>query len=260
MAKTVVGLFENTRDAQRAMQDLEQARFDTSNISFVQNAWQGLGNALMNAGIPEHDVSIYTEGVQQGGALIVLQALPDADAQQAAEILDRYNVVDIEHRGRHASQGMHTDNRERTSTRVGNGSTNLYQGGEVKIPIVEEEIQIGKREVERGGVRVNTRVEEVPVSEQVTVRDEHVDVHRRQVDRPVTDADLSTLEQGSFEVRERDEEVIVDKQARVVEELHVKKEVEERTEQIQDTVRRTDVDVDEISGRSRQVGDRNDRR
>ncbi len=119
---------------------------------------------------------------------------------------------------------------------------------EVKIPIIEEELRVGKREVERGGVRVNTRVEEVPVNEQVTLHDETIDVHRRQKDRPVTEEDLALLQQGSFEVRERDEQVVVDKQVRVIEEVHVKKHVEERTENIQDTVRRTDVDVQHVGG------------
>jgi uncharacterized protein (TIGR02271 family) len=121
-------------------------------------------------------------------------------------------------------------------------------GNEAKIPIIEEDLQVGKREVEGGGVRVNTRVENVPVSEQVTLREETVDVQRKPVNRDVTDADLANVQQGSFEVRERDEQAVVDKQARVVEEVHIKKNVEERVENIQDTVRRTDVDVQQVSG------------
>jgi len=140
-----------------------------------------------------------------------------------------------------------------TTTNTGMSNTNLEQGGEVKIPIVEEELRVGKREVEQGGVRVNTRVEETPVNEQVTLREETVDVHRKPVDRPVSDADMANFQEGTFEVRERDEEAIVDKQARVVEEVHIKKNVEERTENIQDTVRRTDVDVDQL-GTQRTVG------
>jgi len=140
-----------------------------------------------------------------------------------------------------------------TTTNTGMSNTNLDQGGEVKIPIVEEELRVGKREVEQGGVRVNTRVEETPVNEQVTLREETVDVHRKPVDRPVSDADMTNFQEGTFEVRERAEEAIVDKQARVVEEVHIKKNVDERTENIQDTVRRTDVDVDQIGGQ-RTVG------
>jgi len=135
-----------------------------------------------------------------------------------------------------------------TGTASYSGTTNIDQGGEIKVPIVEEQLRVGKREVESGGVRVNTRVENVPVNEQVTVRDETIDIHRKPVNRDVTNADLTAMQSGTFEVRETDEEVIVDKQARVVEEVHIKKNVEERTENIQDTVRRTDVDVQQVGG------------
>ncbi len=130
-------------------------------------------------------------------------------------------------------------------------TTSAPTSSEAKVPIIEEELRVGKREVDSGGVRVNTRVEEVPVQEQVTVREETVDVHRRPVNREVTSADVANLQEGSFEVRERDEEVVVDKQARVVEEVHIKKNVEDRTETVQDTVRRTDVDVQQVGGQTR---------
>jgi uncharacterized protein (TIGR02271 family) len=121
--------------------------------------------------------------------------------------------------------------------------------GEAVVPIVSEEMRVGKREVDRGGVRVTRRVEEQPVSEQVTLRDETTGVHREKVDRPATEADLAAMQEGTFEVREHDEEAVVDKQARVVEEVVINKDVQEHTENIQDTVRRTDVDVKDLGER-----------
>ncbi len=120
---------------------------------------------------------------------------------------------------------------------------------DITIPVMAEEIRVGKRQVEGGGVRVNTRVEEVPVEKQVTLRDEEIDVHRQKVDRPASEADINTLQEGTFEIREHDEQPVVDKQARVVEEVVVDKDVTERTEQIQDTVRRSDVDVEQLHER-----------
>ena len=101
---------------------------------------------------------------------------------------------------------------------------------------------------ERGGVRVESRVEEVPVEQDVQLREERVHVERRPVDRPVTDADAAFRE-GSIEVTERAEEAVVAKEARVVEEVVVNKEVGERTETVRDTIRRTDVDVRETDER-----------
>jgi uncharacterized protein (TIGR02271 family) len=247
MAKTVVGLFEDLQHAQLAVRELESAGY-TDHLSFVQNSSSGLNERLISAGIPQQDAQIYSTGLQQGGGLVILQGMSDNEAGTAADILDRHNVVDITRRTNNYSSTM----TNRDTTRA--GTTNLYQGGEVKVPIIEEELHVGKREVEGGGVRVNARIEEVPVSEQVTLREETVDVHRKPVSREVTDADFATLQQGSFEVVEHDEQAVVGKQARVVEEVHIKKNVEEHVENIQDTVRRTDVDVQQVAGQTRAVG------
>jgi uncharacterized protein (TIGR02271 family) len=128
------------------------------------------------------------------------------------------------------------------------------QTGEIVLPVIEEQVQVGKREVESGGVRVNTRVEEVPVNEQVTLREEEVEVQRRPVNRPASEADFNAAQQGTIEVREMDEQAVVAKQARVVEEIVVNKEVQQHTETIQETARRIDVDVEQIPGQTRTTG------
>ncbi|MCA1625637.1 MAG: YsnF/AvaK domain-containing protein [Acidobacteria bacterium] len=113
------------------------------------------------------------------------------------------------------------------------------------IPVIEEELQVGKREVEGGGVRVQTHVTEKPVEEQVTLREERVNVERHPVNRDVTDSDLANFKEGEINVTTRAEEAVVGKQARIVEEVEIGKEVTERQETVRDTVRRTDVDVEE---------------
>lgn len=249
MGKTVIGLFERLQDAQTAMRDLENAGFGRDTVTFVQRAQQGLVNRLTSAAIPQQDAEIYADGVQEGGGLILLQALGDAEAERAAGILDRYQVMDIS--TRKADYQPMSLQRSSASASTGTANSNLYEGGAVAIPIIEEEISIGKRAVDSGGVRVDTRVEEVPVSEQVTLREEHVEVERRRVDRPVSEADLTALQHGTFELHETSEQAIVSKQARVVEEVVIHKDVTERTEQIQDTVRHTEVDVQEMPAGTR---------
>lgn len=140
------------------------------------------------------------------------------------------------------------------SGRVETTTRSVEQGDRLAVPIIEEQLRVGKREVEAGGVRVYKRVVETPFSEQVTVRDEHVRVERRPVERPVTDADLQKLRQTPLEIRERDQQVVVEKQARIVEEVVVRKEAAEHIETIEDTVRRTNVDIQEIPGQARATG------
>jgi uncharacterized protein (TIGR02271 family) len=124
------------------------------------------------------------------------------------------------------------------------GST-VKAGDEVVLPVIEEDIRIGKREVAGGGVRVTTRVEERPVHETVSLREEQVHVERRPADRAVASAD-EAFEERSFEVGARSEEAVVDKQARVVEEVVVDKKVRDREAVIDEKVKRTDVDVTDL--------------
>ena len=124
---------------------------------------------------------------------------------------------------------------------------------EAVIPVVEEELRVGKREVEKGGVRITNRVTETPVEEEVRLREEHINVERRPVDRPVTDVD-NAFQAGTIEVTETAEEAVVAKNARVVEEVVVNKDVQERTETVRDTLHRTDVDVQQVEGETKRRG------
>jgi len=118
---------------------------------------------------------------------------------------------------------------------------------EKSIPVVEEELKVGKREVERGGIRVYSRMEEKPVAEQVTLREERVNVERRPVDRPATAGDFNqAFKEGTIEVTERVEQPVVQKEARVVEEVVVGKDATERTETVRDTIKKTDVQVEQV--------------
>jgi uncharacterized protein (TIGR02271 family) len=118
----------------------------------------------------------------------------------------------------------------------------------VALPVIEEELQVGKRTVQRGGVRVYTRTTEQPVSETVNLREEHVRVERHPVSREATAQDLEAMPDRVIEVTESAEEAVVAKRARVVEEVVVSKDVDEHEEHVQDTVRRKDVEVEHLEG------------
>lgn len=124
----------------------------------------------------------------------------------------------------------------------------LNQNEQHSIPVVEESLQVGKREVERGGVRVQSKIVERPVDEQINLREEHVHVERKPVNRPVAPGDMAAFREGTIELHERAEEAVVAKQARVVEEVIVGKEVNQRTQQIHETLRHTEVSIDRLGG------------
>jgi uncharacterized protein (TIGR02271 family) len=115
---------------------------------------------------------------------------------------------------------------------------------ETVVPVAAEHLEVGKRTIDRGSVRVHSHVVETPVEEQVQLREETVQVERRPVDRPVGDVS-NAFQERSIEVRETVEEPVVAKTARVTEEVVISKNVEERVQTVSDTVRRTEVEVED---------------
>lgn len=126
------------------------------------------------------------------------------------------------------------------------GVTREAAENEISIPIIEEQLVVGKRTVEKGGARIRQTMTEKPVEETVSLREENVTIERHKVDRPV-DGTTDAFQEGTFDVTTQAEVPVVSKQARVVEEVVIDKEMTERTETVRDTVKRTDVEIDEIN-------------
>ncbi len=129
---------------------------------------------------------------------------------------------------------------------------NRRKSGTEKIPIIEENLEIGKKEEETGSTRITSSIEETPIEEKINLREEHVDVNRTPTDRPATDKDLDTFKEGEMDIPIHKEVPVVNKEARVVEEVNINKRVSEEEETVRDTVRRNEVDTENI--------DRDDRR
>lgn len=220
------------------------------------------------------DAGVYSEAVRRGAYLISVDAQTDEQAAKAVEILQRFNAIDLDQReagwrssgwsGYQADSPLYTaeeirkdrDSYSKTSIAAATGPQPSASGTQTRpgkssasteaIPVIEEQLQVGKRSVQRGGVRVFRHVTETPVEESVQLREEHVSVERRPVDEPATAADLEAFKEGTIEIRETAEEPVIAKTAHVVEEVEIGKEVTQRTETVSDTVRRTDVEVEPL--------------
>ena len=141
--------------------------------------------------------------------------------------------------------------RSETASNTVSGSTRSVASESVRgaasdevIPVVREDVEVGKRVVDMGGVRVYSRTVERPVNESIELREEHARVERHPVDRPVTEADMASLQDRAIEVQETAERPVVQKTARVVEEVVVGKDASTRSQDIQETVRETEVKVE----------------
>ena len=189
------------------------------------------------------DADKYAEAVKRGSSVVVVDAKDDDEVAKATDVMDEMGAVDVEERAQSwKAQGWKGFDADAAYTDQDAAFANQ------SVPVVQEELKVGKRTVNVGGLRVIKRMSEKPVSEIVKLREEHATIERRPVDRAATEADFSNFKEGTFEVRETAEEAVVGKTARVVEEVTIGKAATERSETVSDTVRRTDVDVERIAG------------
>jgi uncharacterized protein (TIGR02271 family) len=125
--------------------------------------------------------------------------------------------------------------------RSGTTDVRTREGSDVeRLTRAEEELRIGKREVQAGEVVVGKHVETERVSTPVQRRVEHVRVERR----PVNDATGSAeLREGEIRVPIMEEEVVVEKRPVVKEEIVVTREAATETKQVEADVRRERIDI-----------------
>lgn len=193
----------------------------------------GLIGGLMRMGVPEDEAHYYAEGVRRGGILVTVAAESQAQADTAVDVMKRHGAIDIDERATEwKKQGW-----------KGRFDADVDAESERTIPVTKEDLVVGKRSTARGGVRVFARTLEQPVRESVELEEEHVDVERRPVNRAAQPGADAFREQ-SFEMRESAEEPVVAKRARVVEEVKVGKKRDRKTRTVEDTVRKTDVQVE----------------
>jgi uncharacterized protein (TIGR02271 family) len=104
--------------------------------------------------------------------------------------------------------------------------------------------------VDQGAVRLRSYVREEPVEAEVDLRSTRVYVERHPVDRAAGAGDFGMRDQV-IEAREHSEQPVISKEARVVEEIGLRQETEVEHEHIRDTVRKTEVEIDdERTGRT----------
>ncbi|MBD0272809.1 MAG: YsnF/AvaK domain-containing protein [Acetobacteraceae bacterium] len=275
---------EADRAAEQLVRDIGVARGDvtimaqettaagngTSTVGASEST--GFFGSLKNLFMPEEDRHAYSEAVSRGGFLLTAQVEQD-NAERATAVLEEHGAVDLDDRqetwraggwtgqrapvgpqtasdGTVAATSASTTSTARTppaaSPGIGAAASHAVGTGEQEtIALVEERLTVGKRAVVGGRVRVRSHVVETPVEEQVSLRGESISIERRAADRPITGADAAAFRGRTIEATETDQEAVVSKTAHVTEELVVRKGVEERVETVRDTVRRTEVEVED---------------
>src|SRR5688500_5548151 len=167
MAQTVIGLFEDYSDAQQATQKLQQAgigsdqvdvsRSSVRHASDTDNDGENAITRFFKSLFGDNDDSDrYSKVGNSGTSIVTVHTKSEEQANRAAEILDDCVANDVDERaaqvegsGRFLSDNARRVNEETSAT----------------IPKNEEELEVGKRTVETGGVRLKSRIIEKPVEE-----------------------------------------------------------------------------------------------
>ncbi len=266
--RTLTAMFKTRGEAERAEQTLtselglNRSTIQTSPGTGVTDAGydparpyeeKGFFASLKSLMLPEEDRYAYAEGMRRGAVLLNAK-VDDSQIDRASDILEHAGAMDLdaqEAEWRKSGWTGYDASAHRSMPGAAMGTAPATAAGQNEtIQVVEEKLVVGKRAVEGGRVRVRSYVVETPVEANVTLHQERVTVDRHPVDRAASPADLAAFQERTIEASATNEEAVVAKETRVVEEIGVHKEAADRVETVRDTVRKTQVDVeDSTTGR-----------
>jgi uncharacterized protein (TIGR02271 family) len=277
-------MFDSQGDAQRAVDRLIDAGIPAGSVRLVPGYendtpvtdrtehHRGFFASLADLFMPDEDRYTYAEGLSRGGYMVVASDLDTAYYDRAVDILDDEGSIDLDEREQSwRSEGWSGYQADSTAElgygssgigAAGLGTTGLGTSGyaastetdrlagrtdDEVIPVVDERLVVGKRDVNLGRVRVRSYLREEPVSANVNLHEERVTLERRPVDRALSDADTAFRDR-TIEAEAHAEEAVIGKEARVTEEISLRKEGFERQETVTDTVRKTEVEIEDDRG------------
>jgi stress response protein YsnF len=220
MATSVISVFDDQKIADKVIAALRGEGLKDRDIQVLEGDGDELMSEIVEYGFGKEDARGFVEAADEGKTLVATR-VPEEKLDRVVAIMERYE----------ASQGE-----SRPASRE-----------EETVPVVEEEVSVGKPKAANGGVRVTSSVREQPVKETVRLREEHVEAERRPADRELSEEEAeAAFEEKTVEMMGTSEEAEIRKEARVVGEVVLNKETRERQQTVRDTVRRTEVEVEEI--------------
>ena len=255
----VVAVFDTAAHAEKAVQALKAVGFSDADISIVRNdtldnqgaqvtSESGFWHRLFGSDVDLHEAKVYGHAVGTGGSVLTLRA-PDTLVDKAVAILHTHNPVDVNQRaaslGIMAAGAVPVAPAAVAAAKAAVPAVALTAKEQEVIRLAEEQLNVGKRQVEAGMTRVRRFVTERPVEASVTLHEEHATVARRAITDAAYIQDIDWTDK-EIDVSETAEQAVVSKSARVVEEVVVGKEGSDRVETIKDTVRRQQVEVERV--------------
>jgi uncharacterized protein (TIGR02271 family) len=265
--ETVVAVFDTRAHADAAVKALKAGGFANADISIFDDERlaggkkaiaesvkePGLWQRLFGDDVYEHEADVYHKTIERGGVVVSARVL-DSEVAHAIAILDLHRPVDVHDRA--VTLGLapaaHVEAVEKKldavplaavqKVAVSPKLANVHDG---ILRLAEEQLQVGKQMVETGRTRVRRFVTEREASADVTLHDEHAEVLRRAITDPKYVGDIDWLDK-EIEVVETKEHALVNKTARIVEEVSLKKIGADHVETVKDKLRRQQVEIERV--------------
>lgn len=245
MPVKVIAMYESADQAQKVVNKIVGIGCSEEAIDLLSNeghAERVLVAKLTSHGMEEDEAALVAKAIGRGCAMVAVDA-DEEEAKDARDIMEKFGARDFHELAAEMKRSEQGESSGEQSSQ--------------SVPVVEEEVSIGTRKVQRGGVRVTSTVSERPVKESVTLREESVDVERKQADRGLSPEEAEeAFKEQSIELTETAEEAVINKEARVVGEVSLQKTSEEHEEEVTATARRTEVDVSDVETGKRRKDDR----
>lgn len=224
MSTTIIAMYDDANKVKQVVDEIVRAGVSRDAVDVLQGNGNGSSSVvgkLTDCGVEEREAKIFAEALGNGGSMIAVQA-PEDSADDTFEIMNRHGARDLDQLVAEAEQPQQKQEQQKS------------------VPVVEEQVSIGKRKVLRGGVRVTSKVSERPVEETVKLREETVEVEKNEADRKLSPEEAEkAFKEQAVELAETAEEAVISKEARVVGEVSLNKSAAEREETVQATARRT---------------------
>lgn len=123
----------------------------------------------------------------------------------------------------------------------------VERGEAVSIPITEEQVKVGKREVEQGAATIRKEVHTETVNTPIELKREELVVER--TDAVGSDVPGDAFSEGEVRIPLKKEEPVVEKEAKVVGAVKIGKRQETERQNVSDTIRKEEVKVDQAKDR-----------
>lgn len=259
----IVTMFSTLAQAEGAKRSLIKAGFAEHDIDVISGErlkseghearHPGFWQRLFGSTLDEEQSGVYEDAIKSGSVVLTLRA-EEEQLPRAYSVIDAHDTGELPAGGGLSQDDGYTVSTAHTTT----GVNTINEGGltepvrtsltgdeseEEVLRLAEERLEVGKRLVSEGTTRVRRYTVTDQVSENISLHEQHADIFRRSTGDLAATGDVD-WEEKTIEVAETHEQPVINKTAHIKEEVVVRKDQSERVENVTDSVRRQEVDID----------------